>query len=73
MENLIAEILEHAALRGIKPATVLQRGGGLSGTVWDKWVAGTAACTLPMAERLRGYMAQERAKLNSATSEKDVA
>lgn len=57
MEQLITEIRDYAALRGVKPSTVLQRGGGLSGKVWATWVAGAASCTLTMADRLRAYMA----------------
>ncbi|MES2753807.1 MAG: XRE family transcriptional regulator [Pseudomonadota bacterium] len=57
MEQLIADIELYAARRGIKPATVLQTGAGLSGTTWDKWVAGSASCTMPTADRLRAWMA----------------
>lgn len=57
MEQLIKEVAGYAAAIGIKPATVLQKAGGLGGNVWGKWVAGTSSCTLPMADRLRAYMA----------------
>lgn len=57
MEQLIKEIETYAAAAGLKPATVLQKAGGLGGLVWSKWVAGTASCTLPMADRLRAFMA----------------
>jgi hypothetical protein len=57
MEKLIAEIEEFAALRGIKPGTVLQNAGGHGGRVWASWVGKTASCTLPMADRIRQYMA----------------
>lgn len=62
MEQLIAEIERYAARRGIKPASVLQMGARLSGTTWDKWVAGTASCTMPIADRLREWMAANPAK-----------
>lgn len=52
----MSEIRDYAARRGIKPATVLQSAGGLGGTVWSRWEAGTATCTLPMADRIRDYM-----------------
>ena len=57
MEQLIKEIEAFAALRGVKPGTVLQWAGGFGGKVWGNWVAGTASCTLPMADRIRRYMA----------------
>lgn len=57
MEQLIAEIEAFAAVRGVKPGTVLQRAGGFGGKVWEKWVAGDRSCTLPMADRIRRYMA----------------
>jgi hypothetical protein len=57
MEQLMKEIRAYAASRGIKPATVLQIAGGLGGMVWAKWEAGSATCTLSMADRLRAYMA----------------
>lgn len=57
MEQLIKEIEAFAALRGVKPGTVLQWAGGLGGKAWGNWVAGTASCTLPMADRIRRYMA----------------
>lgn len=57
MEQLIKEIEAFAALRGVKPGTVLQWAGGFGGKVWGNWVAGKASCTLPMADRIRRYMA----------------
>lgn len=57
MEQLIKEIELFADLRGVKPGTVLRRAGGFGGKVWAKWVAGESACTLPMADRIRRYMA----------------
>lgn len=57
MEQLIKEIEAFAAALGVKPSTVLQRAGGMGGGIWAKWVAGSAACTLPMADRIRRYMA----------------
>lgn len=59
MEKLIAEIEEFAALRGIKPGTVLQLAGGFGGQVWGNWVSGKASCTLRMADRIRSYMADK--------------
>ena len=57
MEQFISEIRAYAAALGVKPGTVLQRAGGLSGKVWPTWEAGTATCTLTMADRIRAYMA----------------
>lgn len=57
MEQLIKEIEAFAALRGVKPGTVLQWAGGFGGKVWGNWVSGKASCTLPMADRIRRYMA----------------
>lgn len=57
MEQLVEEIRRYADARGVKPATVLQVAAGLSGTVWRKWETGEAACTLPIADRIRLYMA----------------
>lgn len=73
MEQLINEIEAYAASRGIKPATVLQKGGGLSGTVWATWVAKAAACTLPMADRLRTYMAANPVAPEQASHSQDSA
>lgn len=58
MEQLIAEIEAFASLRGVKPGTVLQRAGGFGGGAWGKWIAGESSCTLPMADRIRRYMAE---------------
>ena len=57
MEQLIKEIETYAAAAGLPLLLVLQKAGGLGGLVGSKWVAGTASCTLPMADRLRAYMA----------------
>jgi hypothetical protein len=57
MEQLIKEIEEFSGLLGKKPGTVLQNAGGLGGRVWASWVGKTASCTLPMADRIRRYMA----------------
>lgn len=57
MEQLIKEIEGFAAMFGIKPGTVLQRSGGFGGKAWANWVSGKASCTLPMADRIRRYMA----------------
>ena len=74
MEQLIKEIETYAAAAGLKPATVLQKAGGLGGLVWSKWVAGTASCTLPMADRLRAYMAVNPPPLTQpATPQEDEA
>lgn len=80
MEQLISEIAAYAACKGIKPATVLQKAGGLGGHVWAKWVAKTASCTLPMADRLRAYMATNPVssaaspdKVTSPPSQEDAA
>ncbi len=66
----MAEIMEYAAARGIKPATVLQLAAGLSGTTWDKWRQNVASCSLRTAERIRGYIAQNPVQ---STAERDVA
>jgi hypothetical protein len=57
MEQFIDEIRAYAAAVGVKPGTVLQRAGGLGGKVWPTWEAGTASCTMAMADRIRRYMA----------------
>lgn len=57
MEQLIKEIELFSRLVGLAPGTVLKRAGGFGGKVWAKWVSGESACTLPMADRIRRYMA----------------
>lgn len=57
MEQLIKEIELFAQIVGMKPSTVLQRAGGFGGKAWARWVAGESACTMPMADRIRRYMA----------------
>lgn len=56
MEQLISDIKDYAERRGIKPATVLQMAAGYGGTVWAKWVAKTASCSLDQADRIRAFM-----------------
>lgn len=69
MEQFISEIRTYAAAVGVKPGTVLQRAGGLSGKVWPTWEAGTATCTLAMADRIRAYMAANPPTAPAAPSE----
>ena len=57
MEKFVSEIQAYAAAVGVKPGTVLQRAGGLGGKVWATWEAGTATCTLTMADKIRAYIA----------------
>ncbi len=57
MEQFLTEVREYAALKGILPSTVLQKGAELSGTTWDKWVAGSAVPTMKTVDRLRAFMA----------------
>lgn len=63
------EIRRYAAARGVKPATVLQTAAGLSGTVWAKWEAGTAACTMPTASRIRQYISDNPADRRDAQTQ----
>ncbi|WP_242685187.1 MULTISPECIES: XRE family transcriptional regulator [Haematobacter] len=53
----MSEIRLYAAARGILPSTVLQNAANLGGTTWSKWEAGTASCTMKVAEKVRAYMA----------------
>lgn len=58
MEQLIAEIERYAAACGVKPGTVLKRAGGYGGRAFAEMKAGKRAITLPMADRIREYMAK---------------
>ncbi|WP_233141341.1 XRE family transcriptional regulator [Haematobacter missouriensis] len=53
----MSEIRSYAEARGILPSTVLQNAAKLGGTTWSKWEAGTASCTMKVAEKVRAYMA----------------
>ena len=72
MEQLINEIRGYAAGRNIKPSTVLQRAGGLSGKVWATWEAGTASCTLTMANRIRAYIVANPVPQTEVTAPAEV-
>jgi len=60
MEKLIDEIESYAAAFGVMPTTIVQRGGGGSGSTWSRWTSG-GSCTLRVAERMRKYMAENPA------------
>lgn len=55
MEQLMQEIRDYAARRGVLPSTVVQRGGKQGGTVWARWEAG-ASCSHRVSERIRKWM-----------------
>lgn len=61
MEKFILEIEQYAALRGIKPSTVLQKATGLSGTRWPLLKAGRAGLTLATVDKVRRYIAEHPA------------
>lgn len=67
-DDLIRKIEEHAAARGIAPATVTSRGVGNS-RLYRTLKAG-GGCTLEIAERLIIYMDQNR---TVSPSQQDVA
>jgi len=52
----MAEIREYAAARGIEPTTVVQNATNLGGLAWQGWLGGKV-CTMPTAEAIRAYMA----------------
>lgn len=72
MEQLIAQVEQYATARGIKPATVLQYAAGLSGSVWDKWLAGSS-CNMATAERIRTYIVENPVLSGSPACPNDVA
>ena len=55
------EIVDFAATKKIKPATVLQYSLNMSGGTWAKWLDGTS-CSMATAEKVRRYMAAETDK-----------
>lgn len=67
-DDLIRKIEEHAAARGLAPATVTSRGVGNSRLY--RTLKGGGGCTLEIAQRLLTYMDQNQAV---TPSQQDVA
>ncbi|PCJ75546.1 MAG: hypothetical protein COA53_06530 [Rhodobacteraceae bacterium] len=55
------QIEVYAASFGIQPTTVIQRGGGMSGSKWAAWLNG-ASCSMRTADKIRQYMADNPPK-----------
>lgn len=71
MEQLMKEVEDYAAARGILPATVVQMATGHSGMTWAKWQRG-ANCSLRTAEKIRAYIATKPVQLPIASDGPDA-
>lgn len=73
MEQFIAEIEAYCAATGRKPQAVLRAVIGANWGQWDSWKSGKSSPTMAVADRVRGWMADNPAPAPSPNPEQDVA